>query len=73
MNTSRSEFETCKMEIAINSMLFPKYSENINNNIAKYFEYINTTKDVWLIHEVGGKSLTKQLFDIHGNINNDNR
>ena len=35
-------------------------------NIAKFITYANDVKDIWIIHEVGGASLTKLLFDVKG-------
>ena len=39
-------------------------------NIAQFIEYVNDGKDIWIIHEVGGLSLSKHLFDIKGFLNN---
>ncbi len=71
---NKAELESCKVEILVGEMLFGGSeitTEAIQKqpgkeNIAKYITYVNDVKDIWIIHEVGGTSLTKLLFDVKG-------
>lgn len=67
---NKPDLESCKIEIAIGSLLFGKKEEEKIypgiENIAKYINYYNDSKDMWIIHEVAGISLTKYLFDVKG-------
>jgi len=70
----KADVESCRVEVAIGNLLFhAKETDAAENekypglkNIAAYVNYINDTKDVWVIYEVGGSSLTKLLFDVKG-------
>eukprot|EP00826_Nyctotherus_ovalis_P015619 TRINITY_DN14459_c0_g2_i3.p1 TRINITY_DN14459_c0_g2~~TRINITY_DN14459_c0_g2_i3.p1 ORF type:complete len:217 (-),score=44.01 TRINITY_DN14459_c0_g2_i3:47-697(-) len=63
---NKTELESCKTEIFINSMLFPSGENNDVQSIAKYISHISGPRDIWLVHEVGGQSLSKHLFEIQG-------
>jgi len=68
---------TAKIEIEMGRRLF---SENVNRNgysidpaqfpgicrIAKLFDVLDETRDVWLAYEVGAKPLSHHLFDVKG-------
>lgn len=62
------------MEIKIGEMLFKGKGEPNDdakvypgiNSIAGYIGYIDDVKDLWIIYEVGGMSLTKLLFNVKG-------
>ena len=68
---------TAKIEIEIGRKLF---TENVNYNgysidptefpgirrIAKLYDVLDETKDVWLVYEVGAKPLSHHLFDVKG-------
>lgn len=64
----KAEIESCRVEALIGSMLFKDKSADSERleNIARYFRCISDPKDLWLVHEVGGLSLSKHLFDIKG-------
>ena len=72
---SKTELENYKAEIIANSILFSSTTtEGIDDvgNIARYISFFNSPRDIWLIHEVGGQSLTRHLFDIQGKRSDDN-
>ncbi len=77
----KSDFESCQVEVQVGTVLFPHPKGSIDQpssgvseerpypgiqNIAGFISCINDTRDVWLVYEVGGASLTKLLFDVKG-------
>ena len=71
---SRADIESCQAEIEIGQLLFNGKGVPVDdgrmfpgvNNIARFIDSSQDSKDLWLMYEVGGQSLTKLLFDVKG-------
>ena len=71
---SKSDIESCKAEIEIGKTLFESkgvakddYEEYPGvKSVAALLDIIEDAKDVWIVYELGGTSLTKLLFDVKG-------
>ena len=70
---SKADVESCQVEIEIGNMLFKKETGKEEEekypgikNVAAYLDYIDDLKDVWVVYELGGSSLTKLLFEVKG-------
>ncbi len=71
---NKADVESCQAEIEIGNMLFgtkgaPRDSEGEYpgvHSVAAYLDLIEDAKDIWLIYELGGASLSKLLFDVKG-------
>jgi serine/threonine protein kinase len=59
------DIDSWRTEVEINKILFSSNDASIAN-IAKCLGVIEELKDVWVVYELGGQSLTKQLFEIKG-------
>lgn len=72
-NKSKADIESAYVEMRIGELLFGSTSSKVDRNeypgiggIATYVAKIDEAKDMWLIYEEGGSSLTKSLFEIKG-------
>jgi len=65
---SKSDIQSCYAEIDIGKILEDSEAKKHNGytNIANYIETLEDAKDMWVIYELGGASLTKMLFEIKG-------
>jgi len=61
----KADIDSWKTEVEINRNLFSSNNPS-TINIAKCLDVIEEAKDVWMVYELGGQSLTKQLFEIKG-------
>jgi hypothetical protein len=71
---SRADIESCQAEIEMGELLFSGKGVPIDDprifpgvgSIARFLDCIHDPKDLWLVYEVGGLSLTKLLFEVKG-------
>lgn len=70
----RSDTEAARKEVCFGSYFFstggePKFSLDQNPgvaHIAKLLDYVETKRDIWLVMEFGGVSLTRSAYEIKG-------
>ena len=71
---SRADIESCQAELEIGQLLFGGQGAAVDDphvypgisSIARFLDCVQDPKDLWLVYEVGGMSLTKLLFDVKG-------
>lgn len=71
----QSSISSAKVEAAIFEALDLTHTSDHqgHNHISHLLDQINEGKDVWLVYEVGGNSLSKMLFEVKGEFHNGER
>eukprot|EP00826_Nyctotherus_ovalis_P047121 TRINITY_DN5379_c0_g1_i12.p1 TRINITY_DN5379_c0_g1~~TRINITY_DN5379_c0_g1_i12.p1 ORF type:complete len:530 (-),score=129.83 TRINITY_DN5379_c0_g1_i12:621-2210(-) len=70
---SKADIDSCRVEVSIGKLLFSEGAARDDivmypgaESVVGYLDIIEDVKDVWVVYELGGPSLTKQLFEVKG-------